>query len=72
LSVLCEHYLIGTLTAASAIELLLLAEEYVIPDLRTEALTFIRANLRTVVAQARFPDLPGVVVKDILQMLTAR
>jgi hypothetical protein len=72
LSVLCEHYLIGTLTAASAIELLLLAEEYVIPDLRTEALSFIRDNLRTVVAQARFPDLPGVVVKDILQVITAR
>jgi hypothetical protein len=72
LSQLCEHYLATALSAANAIEQLVLAEEYSMRALRTKALGFVRANASSVLKEGHFPDLTGSLAKDLFRELAAK
>jgi hypothetical protein len=72
LAQLCEHYLGTTVSAANAIELLVLAEEYSMGALRTKALAFVHANASSVLKEGHFPDLTASLVKDLFRELAAK
>jgi hypothetical protein len=69
---LCEHYLISVLDSTNVIELVVLAEEHSMADLRAKALAFVRNNITSVLERASFTDLPASVAKDMLREVTAK
>jgi hypothetical protein len=72
LTAVCEHYLISVLDSTNVIELVVLAEEHSMADLRAKALAFVRNNITTVLERASFTDLPASVAKDMLREVTAK
>jgi speckle-type POZ protein len=72
LTTVCERFLTRALCAGNVVELLVLAENCSMAELRAEALAYLRSNSAAVLEKGNFQDLSASAVKDVVKTLTTK